>query len=61
MSTVRSGPVSCAVENMLPIDSKNEKKILPGQHRTAHIRMLALWPDLGFLPYDQRTLNPECL
>jgi hypothetical protein len=75
---------ACAVENMLPIASKNEEEILPGQHRTLYInmpnhqgpcppegvqpiprtlydRMLALWPDLGFLPYDQRTQNPECL
>jgi len=75
---------TCAVENMLPIASKNEEEVLPGQHRTIFInmpnhqgpcppegvqpipqvlydRMLALWPDLGFLPYDQRTQNPECL
>jgi len=75
---------TCALENMLPIASKNEEELLPGQHRTIFInmpnhqgpcppegvapvpqvlyeRMLALWPDLGFLPYDQRTLNPECL
>jgi len=75
---------TCAVENMLPIASKNEEEILPGQHRTIFInmpnhqgpcppegvapvpqvlydRMLALWPDLGFLPYAQRTNNPECL
>jgi hypothetical protein len=75
---------TCAVEKMLPIASKNEEEILPGQHRTIYInmpnhqgpcppegvapipqvlydRMLALWPDLGFLPYDQRTQNPECL
>lgn len=75
---------TCAVENMLPIASKNEEEILPGQHRTIFInmpnhqgpcppegvapvpqvlydRMLALWPDLGFLPYDQRTQNPQCL
>ena len=75
---------SCALEHLLPIASKNEEEILPGQHRTLYInmpnhqgpcppegvqpipqtlydRMLAMWPDLGFLPYDQRTLNPECL
>ena len=23
-------------------------------------RILALWPGYGFLPYDQRTSNPEC-
>jgi hypothetical protein len=75
---------TCAVENMLPIASKNEEEILPGQHRTIYInmpnhqgpcppegvqpipqtlydRMLSLWPDLGFLPYDQRKQNPQCL
>jgi hypothetical protein len=75
---------TCAVENMLPIASKNEEEILPGQHRTIFInmpnhqgpcppegvapipqalydRMLVLWPDLGFLPYDQRRHNPQCL
>jgi hypothetical protein len=24
-------------------------------------RILALWPDYGFKPYDQRTENPQCL
>jgi hypothetical protein len=74
---------TCTLENMLPIASKNEEEILPGQHRTISInmanhqgpcppegvaplpqvlydRILSLWPDLGFLPYDQRTLNPQC-
>lgn len=23
-------------------------------------RILALWPSFGFLPYDQRTSNPQC-
>jgi hypothetical protein len=24
-------------------------------------RILELWPEYGFLPYEQRTENPECL
>lgn len=24
-------------------------------------RILALWPEFGFLPYDQRTFNPQCV
>jgi hypothetical protein len=75
---------TCAAANALPIASKNEEEILPGQHRTINInmanhqgacppegvapipqalydRILALWPEFGFLPYDQRTQNPECL
>jgi hypothetical protein len=75
---------ACAVENSLPIASKNEEEILPGQHRTIDInlanhqgacppegvapipqaqydRILTLWPEFGFLPYDQRTSNLECL
>ncbi len=29
--------------------------------QSAYDRILALWPEFGFLPYDQRTQNPECL
>jgi hypothetical protein len=28
---------------------------------TIYNRILALWPEFNFLPYDQRTQNPECL
>jgi hypothetical protein len=75
---------TCSAESSLPIASKNEEEIVPGQHRTISInmanhqgpcppegvapipqilydRILALWPEFGFLPYDQRTQNPECL
>jgi len=76
---------TCAAANALPIASKNEEEIVPGQHRTLAInlanhqgpcppnpgvvpipqalydRILALWPEFGFLPYDQRTQNPKCL
>ena len=75
---------TCSVERSLPIASKNEEEIVPGQHRTISInmpnhqgpcppegvapipqtlydRILALWPAYGFLPYEQRALNPECL
>jgi hypothetical protein len=75
---------SCSPDNALPIASKNEEEIVPGQHRTIAInlashqgscppegvapipdvlynRILALWPEFGFLPYDQRTQNAECL
>jgi hypothetical protein len=75
---------TCAATSALPIASKNEEEIVPGQRRTIAInlpnhqgacppegvapipqtlydRILALWPEFGFLPYDQRTQNPECL
>ena len=75
---------TCSIEKTLPIASKNEEEIVPGQHRTISInmanhqgpcppegvapipqilydRILALWPEFGFLPYNQRTQNPECL
>ncbi len=75
---------TCSIENTLPIASKNEEEIVPGQHRTISInlanhqgacppegvaplpqslydRILARWPEFGFLAYDQRTQNPECL
>ncbi|MBN2573216.1 MAG: hypothetical protein JXP73_01505 [Deltaproteobacteria bacterium] len=75
---------TCSIENTLPIASRNEEEIVPGQRRTISInmpnhqgpcppegvapipqvlydRILALWPEFGFLPYEQRTQNPECL
>jgi hypothetical protein len=75
---------TCTAVKMLPIASKNEEEILPGQHRTLSInvanhqgpcppegvapvpqvlydRIVALWPDLGFLTYEQRRQNPQCL
>jgi hypothetical protein len=74
----------CAAENCLPIASRNEEEVLPGQTRTISInvpnhqgpcppegvqpipedlydRILALWPAYGFLPYAERTENPQCL
>ena len=29
--------------------------------QTLYERILELWPEYGFLPYEQRTENPECL
>lgn len=40
---------SCPPEGVAPIP------------QTAYDRILALWPEFGFLPYDQRTQNAECL
>jgi hypothetical protein len=40
---------SCPPEGVAPIP------------QAAYDRILALWPEFGFLPYDQRTQNPECL
>lgn len=74
----------CNPENCLPIATRNEEEVVPGQHRTIAInmpnhqgpcppegispipqelydRILELWPEYGFLPYDQRTENAECL
>jgi hypothetical protein len=75
---------SCAAENCLPIASRQEEEVVPGQTRTIALnvpnhqgpcppegvqpipqqlydRILELWPEYGFLPYEQRTENPECL
>jgi hypothetical protein len=74
----------CDPAHSLPIASRNEEEVVPGQSRTIAInlpnhqgpcppegvqpipqelydRILALWPEYGFLPYDQRTQNPQCL
>jgi hypothetical protein len=40
---------SCPPEGVAPIP------------QTLYDRILALWPEFGFLPYDQRTQNTECL
>ena len=75
---------TCAVENCLPIASRNEEEVVDGQSRTIainlpnhqgpcppegvqpipqdlHDRILALWPEYNFKPYEQRTENPQCL
>ena len=75
---------SCTPENCLPIASRQEEEVVPGQTRTIAINVpnhqgpcppegvepipqrlyesiLELWPEYGFLPYGQRTENPECL
>ena len=75
---------ACAAEHCLPIASRQEEEVVPGQTRTIAINVpnhqgpcppegvapipqdlyeeiLDLWPDYGFLPYAQRTENPECL
>jgi hypothetical protein len=74
----------CNPGNCLPVASRNEEEIVPGQHRTIAInlpnhqgpcppegvepitqdlynRILALWPEYDFKPYDQRTENEQCL
>lgn len=40
---------SCPPEGVAPIP------------QTLYDRILALWPEFGFLPYEERTQNPECL
>ena len=78
------GDPACAVENCLPLASRNEEEVVPGQTRTIAInvpnhqgpcppegvqpmpeqlyaRILELWPEYGFLPYAERTENPQCL
>ena len=75
---------TCDPDNCLPIASRNEEEVVPGQTRTIEVnmpnhqgpcppegtepipedlynRILDLWPDYGFLPYDRRTENTECL
>ena len=75
---------TCAPENCLPLASKSEEEIVPGQHRVISMnmpshqgpcppegvaplpealynRILARWPEFNFLPYAQRTQNPECV
>jgi hypothetical protein len=74
---------TCSSAHALPIASKNEEEIVPGQHRTiainlanhqgpcppegvapipeaAYNRILALWPEFGFQPYEQRAQNAQC-
>lgn len=74
---------TCDPAHCLPIASKNEEEIVPGQHRQIAInlpnhqgpcppegvapipeeiynRILELWPEFGFEPYEQRTDNNQC-
>jgi hypothetical protein len=74
----------CAIENALPVASRYEEEVVPGQTRVISInvpnhqgpcppegvqpipedlynRILARWPEYDFLPYAERTENPQCL